>query len=229
MTEVAGHTAFLYMDHSYLKNKTAFSKAISKLVKECRLVDGLRPGQTRRLPDDIQRQLLDGYRKFMPHGNRKRSRVESANAIGIALNYTGHSFVLVLQDESGSETTVSKTIRKDNYAKDLAECCRGAVHRSQILPYRRDHGRDTDEVDHRNRGGFRQLVTDWATLHSKDEIRQSMVFNDPRTQAAANGFHTLREPLLKHWQEYHRRHAQLQCISAETHRGLTNKRVRVGE
>jgi hypothetical protein len=161
----------------------------------------------------------------MPRGNAKRLHVDSAVEVAIARNYTGNSFVLVLRDENGTAVTVSKYTRKDDYANDLAECCRGAVHMSQILPYRSVHGLDTDEVDHCNRGGFKQLVADWAALHAKNDILQSMVFNDPRTQEASDGFHALREPLLTNWQEYHRNHAHLQCLSYGTHRALTKKRA----
>lgn len=214
------------MDSSYLNNKTAFSKAVSAVVRQAHLVEGLSAGETHDLPETIQKQLLAGFRKFMPRDNTKRFHVDNAVEVAIALNYTGKSFVLVLRDRNGTETTVSKFMRKDDYANDLAECCRGAVHMTQILPYRSAHGLDTDEVDHCNRGGFKQLVTDWAASHAKNDILQSMVFNDPRTREASNGFHTLREPLLTSWQEYHRRHAQLQCLSSGTHRALTNKRAR---
>lgn len=214
------------MDPGYRKNKTAFRRCVSKYVADSKLKDGMVKGKLKRLQPDFEDKLLEGFREFMPRGNLKRQAVDDAKSIAVALNYTGNDHVFVLIDENKTETTVSTNIRPDNIRRILAECCRGAIHH-QILQFREENGKEGDEVDHCNEGGFKSLLERFIDDKGEEHLKSHVVCNDPRSAKCIGGFKTFREPVLSEWIQFHEENVQLQCLSRAEHREKTNKRLRV--
>ncbi len=69
------------MWNSRLKNKTSFSKACSKLVKDKKWLKEAEEGKNIVIEPDLQKEILEGFKKFYDKESYKYEYV--SNAIGI--------------------------------------------------------------------------------------------------------------------------------------------------
>ena len=221
-----------------LESKTAFGKCISTLVKDEDWVQALHlaPTNSIQIEEGLQKDILEGFRKFYPRWHLKRSAIDAAICVEIHQTYMWgkHNYVFVLKDENGNETTVQKGCSPSKFKHNLAQACRGSVHNGQIKPFRNKYGhvifgQDKDDVDHCNPGGFKALVKEWSSKYSQRELNNHLVRNDPRSDDAAKGFWTFKpSPILNSWLTFHLEHAELQCLSKEAHKAITRTRIHEG-
>ena len=183
-------------------------------------------GESISIEDNIQEELLKGFRKHYPKENTKRIKVDEAIGIGWQLNITKRSGGFFLVGKDGELTSVSTYCQKNNDLRDIKEACRGSIHIPQILK-KRKHSPDVTQMDHYNDGGFKAICEAWIKMQSlttKELAR--FVVKLPRydKQSVNKGFVTWKEPYLTSWSEYHKKHALLQEITTEKHKELTKQR-----
>ena len=213
------------MWNSRLKNKTSFSKACSKLVKDKKWLKEAEEGKNIVIEPDLQKEILEGFKKFYDKESYKYEYVSNAIGIKWQLDASKRSgcFTLIMSD--GNEITVSKKCQRQNKESDIKAACRGSIHREQILSIKK---RKYTEVDHCNPGGFKRLYVCWRQQNEHwdtDYIFSQVVKNDVLSiSAAENGFYTFTEPVLSNWKNYHAKHSVLQEISQKEHKKLTKIR-----
>ena len=209
------------------RNKTAFSGARSALWKKHNWVSKLQRGHAAVIDANTKMEIIAGFQKFYPRSHEKWPAVAAAVDVKFELNSTYDTGGFVLIDADGVETTVSKKCTASKVEAKIKEACRGSVHAEQILPFRQQEGNPGEDVDHCNPGGFKQLVQDFRKKYSTKHLQSHIVKNDVRArQTAQDGFYTFKDPILSEWREFHRQHAQLQCVTKEDHKTLTKKRTK---
>lgn len=208
-----------------LKNKTSFSRACSKLVKDNKWFEFAKEGKNIHIEPILQLEILEGFKKFYDKESYKYQLICKANNVTWQLDASGKSGCFALIMDNGQIITISKKCQRMNKERDIKAACRGSIHREQILSIKK---RNNTEVDHCNDGGFAKLYSDWRQENEHWDtnfIFSHIVKNDVLSiDAAKKGFCTFKEPVLSNWKEYHAKHSILQEISPEEHKKLTKKR-----
>ena len=213
-----------------LKNKTCFRKACNQLVKDYGWFEKLEDNEIVEIPSTIKKEIIEGFQKFYPRCNVKRKLVDEAIDVKYVMSATGLNGCFVLVGPDNIQAPVSTKCLKRNINWDMSEACRGAIHYCQIMQFRFENGKDTDEVDHCNDGGFAAIKNAWIKLHGKNNLIKYIVKNNASDkQTSKVGFYTWKEPMLSDWKKYHKAHASLQCLSKEEHMSLTRTRIKTAD